>query len=435
MTGTPNPLPQPAPVARPEPEPSRRLTAWIVLGVLLLTAAGAAGLYAARRKQPSQPAQPVARKTAVVKRGVLEVKVRLSGATSASKFANIVAPKLRSPDSGAMTLLQLMKSGDRVTKGGVVALFDPQNIKDHLDDTIAGYRDKENDVKKKAVQLELDMENLLQSLRIAKANLDKARLDFKTTPIRTAIDNELLQLAIDEAEVTYREKLNEVELKKKSQAFDARITEISRMMEEQHVERHRDDLSRLTVKTPIDGMVVVGVMNRNMGDQVTYAEGDRVYPGSMFMRVVDPASMQLEGTVNQAESGQFHIGQEAEVELDAYPGYRYKGRVAALGALAVTRGREQYYQRTLPIRIRIQNPDSKMLPDLTGAADVIVHREEHVLLAPTSAVQFENGKSYVEVQTREGIQRRPVNLGESQGVHVEVESGLSEGDVVVINQR
>ena len=75
------------------------------------------------------------------------------------------------------------------------------------------------------------------------------------------------------------------------------------------------------------------------------------------------------------------------------------------------------------------------LPDLTGAADVVVHREESVLLAPASAVQFDNGKAFVEVQTATGIQKRPVNLGESQGVEVEIESGLSEGDVVVINQR
>jgi len=432
MTGTPDLLSTPAPLPKPEPKPPRQWGVWIVLGLLIVSAGG---IYALMRKPAEKPQPAVALKTAVVKRGLLEVKVRLTGSTSASRFANIVAPKLRSPDSGAMTLLQLTKSGEHVKKGAVLALFDPQSIKDHLDDTIAGYHDKENDVKKKAVQLELDMENLLQGLRIAKANLDKAKLDFKTTPIRTAIDKELLQLAIDEAEATYKEKLSELELTKKSQAFDTRITEISRIMEEQHVERHRDDLARLTVKTPIDGMVVVGVMTRNMGDQVTYAEGDRVYPGSMFMRVVDPESMQLEGTVNQAESGQFRLGQDAEVELDAYPGLRYKGRVSALGALAVTRGREQYYQRTLPIRIKIDNPDAKVLPDLTGAADVVVHREESVLLAPTSAVQFDGGKAFVEVQTATGIQKRPVNLGESQGVEVEIESGLSEGDVVVINQR
>ena len=365
MSGTPSLLPTPAPVPSAEPQPPRSWTGWIVL-VLLLVAAGAAGLYAARQKQAKPQPQPVALKTAVVKRGLLEVKVRLTGSMSASRFANIVAPKLRSPDSGAMTLLQLTRSGEHVKQGSVVALFDPQNVKDHLDDTIAGYHDKENDVKKKAVQLELDMENLLQTLRIAKANLDKAKLDFTTTPIRTVIDKELLQLGIDEAEATYKEKLAELDLQKKAQVYDARITEISRIMEQQHVERHQDDLSRLTVKTPIDGMVVVGVMNRNMGDQVTYAQGDRVFPGSMFMRVVDPASMQLEGTINQAESSNFRLGQEADVELDAYPGIRYKGKVAALGALAVTRGREQYYQRTLPIRIKIDNPDGKMLPDLTA---------------------------------------------------------------------
>jgi multidrug efflux pump subunit AcrA (membrane-fusion protein) len=408
---------------------------WILAAVFVLGGAGFLYYVQNARRKEAQKAAPVAvMKTAAVTRGAIDLHVRVTGATNARTYYNIVAPRLRSPDSGAMALLKLAGSGSHVKKGDLIAEFDPQSIKDHLDDTIAGYNDKLNDVKKKQVQLELDMENLRQSLLRAKASVEKARLDLKALPVRTAIDMELLKLALDESEATYRELQAEEKLRQEAQKADMRVTEISRVLEEQHVERHREDLSRLTMTAPASGMVVIQTMHRHGGDQVTYSVGDRLSPGALFMRIADRGTMQLEGTVNQAEIGHFRIGQEATIRLDAYPEATYRGRVVAIGALATPPGRSaNYYLRSVPILVQILEPDQRVLPDLSASAEVLVDRAEDVLLAPSGAVKQEDGQTFVYVKNGESIEKRVVTIGPAQGAQVALTSGVSEGDMVVIN--
>jgi hypothetical protein len=213
-----------------------------------------------------------------------------------------------------------------------------------------------------------------------------------------------------------------------------RITEISRILEDQHVERHREDLSRLTLTAPAGGMVVIQTMHRHGGDQVTYSVGDRLSPGALFMRIADRETMQVEGTVNQTEIGHFRIGQEAIVRLDAYPDAAYRGKVTAIGALATAPGRSaNYYLRSVPIRVQILDADHRVLPDLSASAEILVDKAEDVLLAPAGAVRQEDGQTFVYVKNGENLEKRPVTIGPAQGAQVALTSGVSEGDVLVIN--
>lgn len=430
---------------QPEPEPSRssehvlpeRPSIWPKLLLFLgLIGAGAGILYYLNisRQQQAQRATAASFRTATVHRAPLEMRLRVTGQTAARSFSNIVVPRLRSPEGGnGMVVLKLAPSGSWIKKGEVVAEFDGQSMKDHLDDTIAGLRDKENDVKQRKVEQELDMENLQQSLRQAKATLDKAKLDEKTTEIRTEIDREVLKLAVEEASAAYKELLTDVPQKLASQKADMRMVEISKRMEDLHVERHEFDLKRVVIRSPIDGMVVLQTINRPGGDQVSIAVGDRVGPGQPVAKVIDPATMQVEGSISQSDSSAFRIGQEARIGLDAFPGSHYQGKVYSIGALAVSGGRQQYYIRSVPVQVRITNIDNKLIPDLSASADVLLSREADVLVAPASAVERDGDRDVVYVKSPSGFEKRNVKLGSNNGTQVAVLEGLKDGEVIRVN--
>lgn len=427
----------PAPLAGPgqAPEPARRKRPSLIrpLAVLVLVLAAGAGAWlyvrAARAAGTSQ-AVYAATRTATVQRGSLDVRLRIAGSTSAMEFINVTAPRLRGPDSGPMVILRLAEPGAMVNPGDVVVEFDPQSLKDHLDDTIDGLRDRQNDVAKRKVNNELQMENLRQSLRVAKAAVDKAALDFRTLEVRTDIDRELLRLALEEAEAAYKEMLSEVALKEQSLAADLRNAEISMKKEELHVERHQNDLKKLVIRAPIAGMVVLQTMFRPGGDQVTVAVGDRMRPGQPVMKIINPGKMVVEGTVNQAEFTRLRIGQEAGIGLDAFPEASYRGRLYSIGAIGVGSWRENYYIRNIPVKVLIENPDRRVIPDLSAFSNVLVERQENVLLAPASAVGEENGKHFVFLRTGKGFEKREVTAGMSNGVQTAILEGLNEGDVV-----
>jgi HlyD family secretion protein len=142
--------------------------------------------------------------------------------------------------------------------------------------------------------------------------------------------------------------------------------------------------------------------------------------------------MQVEGMFNQADSRRVRVGQEALVRLESVPGAEYRGKVSSVGALAVVPGRGQPYLRTIPVKVEILDPDDRLLPHLTASADVLIDKEEDVLLAPAEALHEENGETFVLVQTANGAERRPVTMKRLNGTQVALAGELAEGDVVVI---
>jgi multidrug efflux pump subunit AcrA (membrane-fusion protein) len=438
----PHPDPKPVPVAKPEPAPRPdRTRGLLVYGGLFLFGAAILLYYFVPWRTAQPPAQPppaaaVQAEVVKVARGTLEGRVRITGSTRSTNFATLMAPRLRGPGmERAMSIVMLAPSGSMVKKGDIVAELDAQTLKDRIDDEVAELREDENSLKKRRFELELNMENLRQSLRVAKADLDKAQLDARAGEVRTPVDQELLNLAVEEAAAKFKQLQSSVPLTELSQKADYRNLEITCEIQKMRVERFTADLEKFVFRAPMDGMVVMLTQNRpGSREEVQIQAGDSIAPGQPFMRIVDPASMQVEATINQAESSHFRIGQEAAVGLDAYPGARYQAKVFSIGALASRTGfREQYYLRTVPIHVKIENPDRRVLPDLSASADVLLARADNVLLAPLAAVRKEKGETFVYVRGKQGFDRRPVSIGLSDGIRAAVVEGLREGEEIRVN--
>lgn len=420
-------------VPEPAQPPAKRGAA---LGLIagLIFVAGVAG-FAWQRTHPAQRAATRIVRTAVVTRGTLPITARLGGSTSARRFANITAPKLTVPESDRpMTLMMLAESGSLVRQGQIIARFDPQSTADHLDDTQDGLHLRKNTTIKTRADLDLQLEILVQNLRKAKSKLDKARLDLRTSPVRSQIAVAKFRLAVEEAQAEYAALQTDLPLQIASQTAMLRIYELGTEIAQMHVDRHQRDMSRLTIHSPVEGMVVIRQMHRHGGEDVTYAVGDRLSPGGLLMQVVDQRSMQVESLVNQAEYGQFRIGQRAKIRLDAYPGAEYQGRVYAIGSLATAPGRQGAWLRTIPLRVQIDNPDSRVLPDLTASAEVSVDQVEDALLLPAEALIEERGQTFVQVQKGEVVERRAVTGARIHGGRAAVLDGVDEGEIVLLDQ-
>jgi multidrug resistance efflux pump len=427
------PAPPPERVAPPPPRPAGYRYKRLLL--VLVIAAVAAGAWLLRpRKQQQTTAQTVTVRTFKVAPVSFARTIRVAGATSARNFANIVAPMMRGPDAGrALVLISLAKSGALIKKGELVAEIDPQSIKDHVDDVHALVVQAEGDVRKRIADQAIETEKLQQSLRQAKAAMEKAKLDFAAQEIRTAIDQELLKLSVEESEATYKELLQEVEIQKASQAAEIRILELTRDRHARHRDRHRVDVERFKIFAPMSGLVVMTSIWRG-GDMAQVQIGDQVSPGQPFMKIVDTNNMQVEATVNQVESEDLRIGQQAEVHFDAFPDLKMKGRVYSIGALAVSGWRQNYYIRAIPVRIAIQSSDPRLIPDLSASANVEIEALQNVLAVPQEAVFGDTGKPAVFVKQGRQFVPRQVELGSKNNTHVAVVSGLAAGEEIALQQ-
>ncbi|MDP8979317.1 MAG: efflux RND transporter periplasmic adaptor subunit [Acidobacteriota bacterium] len=341
---------------------------------LAVFAAGGGALWLQAEK--SQPATAVPAGARVL---------RLSGLTSARQFVNINAPKLRGgPEGGsqAMILMKLVKAGAAVKKGQLIADIDSQTVKDHVDDVADMVRQAKSDIVKRQAEQAVEWEIVQKNLRQSKADYEKAQLDARTAGILTEIERELLQLTVEETGARYKQLQKDLEYHRAANAAEIRILEITRDRQERHLLRHQRDLDHYTINAPMDGLAVMQQMFRG-GDMTQIQEGDQIWPGMLFMKVVNTSTMQVEAKANQAESSDLRVGQKVKIHLDAFPGIEFTGTVHSIGALAVGGWMQNYYIRNIPVNIWIDGSDPHLIPDMSAACDITIEPES---AAPVAAV-------------------------------------------------
>jgi hypothetical protein len=397
----------------------------IIIGVLIVRRV--------LNKPQQQPATSAAVKTAKVFVEPLEVRLRLSGQTSARNFANITAPLLRGPEMrGSLVLMKLAKPGSIVHKGDLIAQLDAQSLQDHIDDLNDTVQQAASDVQKRGAEQKVEWEDMQQTLRVAKSDLDKAKLDYSAGEVKTDIERELLKLTMDEAQARYNEQVKDVAFRKASQESELKILKLTLERHSRHMARHARDLEKFTIYASMDGLAVMSTIFRG-GEMAQVQLGDQVWPGQQIMKIVDTRSMQVEGSVSQADSSELRLGQRVQIGLDAFPEKKLTGRIYSIGALAVGGWRQNYYIRNVPARVAIEGSDPLLIPDLSAHGDVLIDTLPDQVQAPIAAVQEDGGKATVQVKTTNGWDTRPVTLGKRNNRFVAITSGLAAGDEVRVN--
>lgn len=418
----------------PAPPPPRKVRPWKLWAVLvILAAAGGWAAYSLLLK-PQQAPQPVMTgvPTATVAVGSLEQVVRLAGQTAATNFASITVPVMQGPEAQRdMTLVELADAGAFVRRGDQIARIEAQGAEDHIDDVASMVARATADIRKRQAEQMVDWENLQQTLRMAQAQVSTTKLDLSAAEVRTPIDQELLKLFAEEADGRRGQLQHEIGLKQAVYSAELRILEIAKIRHDRHLQRHVNDLERFTFYAPMDGLVVMQTTFRG-GEMAQTGLGDQVRTGQTFMRIVDTSNMQVEAEANQADSDDLRVGQRATVRLDAFPDLELQGRIHSLGAMAVRSWRENYYIRTIPVRIAIEGSDPRLIPDLSASADVVVRRKEDGPIIPIEAVQHEQGGSFVFVKKDDRFERRDVELGPRNATLVAVLAGLQAGEEVAL---
>lgn len=423
------------------PEPVRpapkRHWKWVV-ALLLVAAAG----YAAYRYQSQgetdaataaklEQGLPAAR-TAAVTTGLLEHTIRLTGETAATDFANITAPLLRGDGGREMILMKVATSGSWVKKGQLIAEIDAQALVDRLDDLADTIKSAEADIGKRAAEQAIEWENLQQSIRVAKTDLDKARLDARASEVRTDIEQQLMKLNLEEAEARYKQLQKDLDQKKIAHQADLNIQKINLNRSVNRRDRLARDMKLYSITAPMEGLVVMSTIIRN-NEMSQVQQGDRLFPGQSFMKIVNTREMLVRGSVNQSQIGDLRLGQEADVRFDAFRDLKLQGKVVSIGALAVGGPRQGNYIRSVPVSVLISGTDKRLIPDLSASADIKIARTENATMVPLAAVRYEDSGSFALVQKGETFDKTPVALGLRNNTHAAVTNGLRAGDVVRVN--
>jgi HlyD family secretion protein len=214
--------------------------------------------------------------------------------------------------------------------------------------------------------------NLQQKATMLKAEQDLKRADDMYTKKTISIQEyNAAQAAHDVAKNTYESSLHEIE---RAQAGSSQA---------------REQLSKTTIYSPIDGTVTV--LNSKLGERLV-ATGQ--FAGTEVMRVADLNHMEARVDVNENDVVNVKVGDKASVKIDAYSDRRFHGTVHQIANTGKTTGAGTQEEVTnFEVKIGIDDHDVTLKPGLSCTADIETDTVKDVVAVPMQAVTIRTGDS------------------------------------------
>lgn len=124
-----------------------------------------------------------------------------------------------------------------------------------------------------------------------------------------------------------------------------------------------------------------------------------------------------------------HAGQSATVESDAWPGLQFQAKIDRVGILL------DPGTRRIQVRCTLQNPQRKLKPEMFTKVSFLPDGAAMLaIMLPNTSLFVEGRYSFVFVQTKPGtFEKRRVNVRRSDGDRSFIDTGLADGDQVVID--
>jgi RND family efflux transporter MFP subunit len=278
-----------------------------------------------------------------------------------------------------------VKLGDRVTRGQRIARIEDEEIREQVKQAEAAFEVAKATIRQREADLDL-----------AKTNVERSRNLFQ---------RQLLpQQTLDDAEAKYQSAQASLDLARaQNNQSQARLDEL------------RINLQNTLIVSPVNGFVA-----RRSADP-----GAFVSANAPIVDVVDITRVRLVANIIEKDLKQIGVGDMARVEVDAFPGENFMGRIARLSPVL------DPATRTAPIEIEIPNDTYRLKPGMYARVGIVTESHPNALVVPTNALVDASGTRGVYLSVNNLASFHPVKVGIEGNDRTEILDGVAEGDRVV----
>ena len=334
----------------------------------------------------------------------VENRLAVSGPVAGTDSVDVVS------NLHAEVLDLLVKEGDEVTAGQLLAVLDDTDLK------------KEVDIAKNSYDLAVAALN--EQNRDAKSGYEKAVQDFNTAQAsydRTKALYDSGSLSYVELE-TAQNALNDARRQKDSYRLQngAAIADESYSLQVEKAkfdyEKAVEQLADTQIKSPIDGTVVR--VNTKVGRFADKTENDE----PIFI-IENLEVLEMEIPVSEYSIGKVAVGQPADITADILDGETVEGQVVSISPTGEERGGGST-ERVIPTTIRITDSDTKLIAGITARAEILLETAKDALSVPASAIFSNGGGDYVQVVENGAVHWVPVTTGVEGNVDIQLKGSI-----------
>jgi RND family efflux transporter MFP subunit len=344
---------------------------FLIVGAVVLVAGSLVGLRMtqAKKDDPKTDEKVTLQFTpadvATVEMRELQRTLSLSGSLSP-----VLQSTVRSRVSGEVQKV-LVREGDRVGEGQVIALVDTADLKAKVDAQVAALEENK-----------------------AKASIAQKNRDNNQQLLR---QNFISQNALDTTQSVYEAAMAAV----KSAEAQLRIAEKA--------------MQDAVIRAPFAGVVSRRMVN----------VGEKVAIDGPLFTVVDLAKMEIEAPAPAAEIPGVKVGQVAQFKVDGFGERSFDGRIERINP-ATDPG-----SRSITLYVSVANRDGILKGGMFAKGQLILDKSAPTPVVPAGALREDAGQAFVFTIEDGKVARRPVSIGMREEGLVEIRSGLEKGVTVV----
>lgn len=419
------------------------------------------------------PAQVNPILTTVVKKD-FEFSILEQGSVESSKNSEIISEVGTSRWEG-IPLLKIVPEGTYVQPGDVVAELDSANIDLNLKTQEIAVNTAESKVatEQSAYQSALeekaeyfdqrgvyfrDRTKSENAIATAKTKLLQAeeylRFSEKLRAKGFITENQLAQdyTTFEEAEKAYELAVIEFELlergkKRKRIEFDAKIEAAKVAVENaitnleidtKELEKIRKMKENCTIRVPlkVEGKIVYPDRYDHYTDKKVVMEpGTKISAKQSVAVIPNPKFMQVNGKVSESRIVHVKVGQDVEITLDARSDKPLRGKVVSVSQFAQKDRWGAPGVNKYQVKVSIQDPPSYIRSGMNASIRIVIEKKPDALQIPVQAMMEMNDKIYCIVKQGEQWELREIETGTISSDSACIQSGLKEGEKVVLNPR
>jgi len=399
--------------------PDERGGALSVLLLLFVIAAGGAGWWYW---------QQIHRQRVVIDEDrIVEVERRdlLKAVLATGRVEPLARVNVMSRASGILKEI-FVDDGDLVEQGQVLAELDREQLVAQHNENLgnqAAARARLKAAKARLTEARVKLED--PELTYARSQAERLQDLFDDG---TASQNELDEALLRLANVDYR--IRQVQANILVLEAGEAQSEADLQSADAAVERSQTALREATIRSPVDGVVLV--RDKDVGDGISsiLTAGGNATP---LMSLGDVSKMFVEAKVDEVDMGKIHEDMRAVIEVDAYRGQRFEGRVIRIAPSGTV---DNNGIVTFLVKISVEDPGRLLRVDMTANTRLVLEDRPDTLTLPHKALRRDReGNWMAERIVHEAppeLERVQVKIGVSDGLMTEVLEGLSEGDRIML---
>ena len=313
------------------------------------------------------------------KTGSVSDRIMIVGSLIGSATVDVV-PKV----SGRLQSVAV-RMGDPVRKGQLIAKVEDGEIQEQVKQVSASFEVARATVR----QREAD-------LKFSEINVERSRSLFNR--------DLLAKQTLDDAEARLSSSVAQLDLAR------AQFEQAKARLEELQI-----NLANTQILSPVDGFVG----RRNLDP------GAYVGTSAPVASVVDISLVRLIVNLVEKDLRRIATGMAADLEVDAFPGETFNGRIARLAPVL------DPATRTAQMEIEVPNVGFRLKPGMYARVRFTVAKHDNAVVVPRNAIVDIDGVRGVFVATATTVAFRPIEAGLQEGETVEVLKGLANGETVV----